>query len=171
MSQAKKHILKTMGKYLSVHQQWHVYVKYNHTLKVMTWFVETVTCLFHSSLRSLSGSSVLLPEHSQRKTGFKTEGRPGTCGSRLAIISGARDQEDHGSKPACAISSQDSVSKKPFTKIGLVEWLEGVGPEFKPQYRKKRKKEKKRLKSVNLVEWRKSEGRVAVLFAKSHLNP
>jgi hypothetical protein len=28
-----------------------------------------------------------------------------------------------GSKPAWANSSQDSVSKKPFTKKGLLEWL------------------------------------------------
>jgi hypothetical protein len=34
-----------------------------------------------------------------------------------------RDQEDHGSKPAWANSSQDPVSKKPITKKGLVEWL------------------------------------------------
>jgi hypothetical protein len=34
-----------------------------------------------------------------------------------------RDQEDHGSKPAQANSSRDPISKKPITKIGLVEWL------------------------------------------------
>jgi hypothetical protein len=34
------------------------------------------------------------------------------------------DQKDHGSKPApWANSLQDPISKKPFTKIGLVEWL------------------------------------------------
>jgi hypothetical protein len=37
--------------------------------------------------------------------------------------SGGRDQEDPGSKPALRNSSQDPISKKPFTKIGLVEWL------------------------------------------------
>jgi hypothetical protein len=35
---------------------------------------------------------------------------------------GGRDQEDH-SKPAWANSLQDPISKKLFTKKGLVEWL------------------------------------------------
>jgi hypothetical protein len=30
--------------------------------------------------------------------------------------------------------------EKPFTKIGLVEWLQGVGPEFQLQYHQKKKK-------------------------------
>jgi hypothetical protein len=34
-----------------------------------------------------------------------------------------RDQEDSGLKPARANSSQDPVSKKPFTQKGLAEWL------------------------------------------------
>jgi hypothetical protein len=37
--------------------------------------------------------------------------------------SGDRNQEDHGSKPAQANSSQDPILKKPITKKGLVEWL------------------------------------------------
>jgi hypothetical protein len=37
--------------------------------------------------------------------------------------SGGRDQEDGGSKPSEASSLQDPISKIPFTKIGLVEWL------------------------------------------------
>jgi hypothetical protein len=37
--------------------------------------------------------------------------------------SGGRDQEDHISKPAQANSSQEPISKNPFTKIGLVEWF------------------------------------------------
>jgi hypothetical protein len=32
-------------------------------------------------------------------------------------------QEDHGSKPTQANSSQDPTSKKYITKKGLVEWL------------------------------------------------
>jgi hypothetical protein len=37
---------------------------------------------------------------------------------------GGRDQEDHGSKPAQANSSQEPISKKTLSqKIGLVEWL------------------------------------------------
>jgi hypothetical protein len=35
--------------------------------------------------------------------------------------------------------------EKPFTKIGLVEWLQGEGPEFKPQYWRKKKQKKKPL--------------------------
>jgi hypothetical protein len=37
--------------------------------------------------------------------------------------SGSRAQEDCGSKSPQANSSQDLISKKPFTKIGLVEGL------------------------------------------------
>jgi hypothetical protein len=45
------------------------------------------------------------------------------------------DQEDHGSKPAPANSSQDPVSIKPIMKrTGRV--AQDVGPEFKPQYQK-----------------------------------
>jgi hypothetical protein len=37
--------------------------------------------------------------------------------------SGGRDQEDRSLKPARANSLRDSISKKPFTKKGLVEWF------------------------------------------------
>jgi hypothetical protein len=37
--------------------------------------------------------------------------------------SAGRDQVDLGLKPARANSSRDPISKKPFTKTGLVEWL------------------------------------------------
>jgi hypothetical protein len=37
--------------------------------------------------------------------------------------SGRRDQEDHVPNPTWANSSQDPISKKPFTKKGLVEWF------------------------------------------------
>jgi hypothetical protein len=37
--------------------------------------------------------------------------------------SGSRNQEDHSSKPAWANSSARAYLEKPFTKIGLVEWL------------------------------------------------
>jgi hypothetical protein len=49
-----------------------------------------------------------------------------------------RDQEDCGLKPARANSSVRPYLKKPFTKrAGGV--AQGIGPEFKPQYRKKKK--------------------------------
>jgi hypothetical protein len=56
--------------------------------------------------------------------------------------SGGRDQENHGSKPAQANTSRDPILKKKSQKRdgGLAHCL---GPEFKPQYcKKKRKKEK-----------------------------
>jgi hypothetical protein len=37
--------------------------------------------------------------------------------------SGGREQEDRGLKPARANSSTRPYLEKPFTKIGLVEWL------------------------------------------------
>jgi hypothetical protein len=36
---------------------------------------------------------------------------------------GSRDLEDLGLKPAQANSSPDPISKKPITKIELVEWI------------------------------------------------
>jgi hypothetical protein len=53
--------------------------------------------------------------------------------------SGGRDREDCSSKPARANNSQDPFSEKPFTKKGLVEWAQDVGPEFKLQYLKNKK--------------------------------
>jgi hypothetical protein len=54
--------------------------------------------------------------------------------------SGDRDEDDCGSKPARVKSSQDCISKKPYHETVPVEWLKGVGPEFKPQYQEKKKK-------------------------------
>jgi hypothetical protein len=42
--------------------------------------------------------------------------------------SGGRDQEDHGSKPAL-----NPISKKPITKMELVEWLKVKAPSSSPQ--------------------------------------
>jgi hypothetical protein len=38
--------------------------------------------------------------------------------------SGGRHQEDPSPKPVHTKSSQDPTQKKPFTKKGLVEWLQ-----------------------------------------------
>jgi hypothetical protein len=57
------------------------------------------------------------------------------------IYSGGRDQEDHGSKPALANSSRDPISTKPIMKKGGGA-AQGVGPGFKLQYCKKKKKKK-----------------------------
>jgi hypothetical protein len=49
---------------------------------------------------------------------------PGAGGSNLyPSYSGGRDQEDNGLKATWANSLQDPISKKLFTKKGLVEWL------------------------------------------------
>jgi hypothetical protein len=48
-------------------------------------------------------------------------------------------------------SSGDPIVKKPITKKGLVEWLQGVGPEFKPQYCQKKKKRMVRCREGNNV--------------------
>jgi hypothetical protein len=54
--------------------------------------------------------------------------------------SGGRDQEDHDLKPGPANSLGDYTLKKPFIKrVGRV--AQGVRPEFKPWYSKKKKKE------------------------------
>jgi hypothetical protein len=57
----------------------------------------------------------------------------------IPSYSGGRDQEDHSLKPAQANSLRDSISKIPNTKrAGGV--AQGIGPEFKPWYGKKKKK-------------------------------
>jgi hypothetical protein len=52
---------------------------------------------------------------------------------------GVRDQEDHGSKPAWANRSTRPYFERnpPQKRAGGV--AQGVGPEFKPQYLKKKK--------------------------------
>jgi hypothetical protein len=55
-----------------------------------------------------------------------------------------RDQEDSGSKPAQAKSSQDPISKKTFTKIGLVEWLKVKALSSSSSTAKKKEKEKRK---------------------------
>jgi hypothetical protein len=50
--------------------------------------------------------------------------------------SGGRDLENQGSKPAWANSSQDPISKNPSPKKKAGGVAQGVGPEFKLQYRK-----------------------------------
>jgi hypothetical protein len=53
--------------------------------------------------------------------------------------SGGRDQKENGSKPAQANSSRDPISRNPSQKrAGGV--AQGVGPEFKLQYCKRKKK-------------------------------
>jgi hypothetical protein len=53
--------------------------------------------------------------------------------------SGSRDQEDRSSKPAWAKSSEDPISKNLSQKRAVGVAI-GVGPEFKLQYWKKKKK-------------------------------
>jgi hypothetical protein len=77
--------------------------------------------------------------------------------------SGGRDQEDHGSKSTQANSLQDLISKTPSHKrAGGV--AQDVGPEFKPQYCKKKKKLKKeknvrkrKIKEIKLSDYKKKK--------------
>jgi hypothetical protein len=75
-----------------------------------------------------------------------------------------RDQKDCGSKPAQANSSRDPISKKPFTKIELVEWLKVKALSSSPSTtKKKRKKEKK----INMLLHHSCKG-VKLLYQKTN---
>jgi hypothetical protein len=63
------------------------------------------------------------------------------CNSSYSV---GRDLEDHGLKPAQANSYVRPYLKKPFTKNRAGEVAPDEGPEFKPQYRKKKKNEARR---------------------------
>jgi hypothetical protein len=52
--------------------------------------------------------------------------------------SGSSDQEDRGSRPAQANSSQDPISKKPNTKQRLVEWLKVKALSLNPSIAKRK---------------------------------
>jgi hypothetical protein len=58
--------------------------------------------------------------------------------SRVARITG-RDQENWGSKPTQANSSMRAYLEKPFTKTGLVEWLQVKALSSNPSTAKKKK--------------------------------
>jgi hypothetical protein len=62
-----------------------------------------------------------------------------------------RDQEDHGFKSARASSSQDPISKNPITKNWAGGVAQGEGPEFKPQYHKKKKKKERKNGELQVV--------------------
>jgi hypothetical protein len=51
-----------------------------------------------------------------------------------------RDQEDHGSKPALGKKFTKPYLKRPFSKIGLVEWLKVKALSSSPSTAKKKKK-------------------------------
>jgi hypothetical protein len=53
--------------------------------------------------------------------------------------SGGRNQEDHGLKPTRENSSTRHYLKKPFTKIGLVEWFKVKALSSSPSTEKKKK--------------------------------
>jgi hypothetical protein len=62
--------------------------------------------------------------------------------------SGGRDQEDHSSKPANSL--QDPTLTKPITKKRAGRVAQGIDPEFKHQYCKKKKKKNLHFKK-NLI--------------------
>jgi hypothetical protein len=55
--------------------------------------------------------------------------------------SGGRDEKDRGSKPAWENSSTRPYLKKPFTKIGVVEWLKVKALSSSPSTTKEKRKE------------------------------
>jgi hypothetical protein len=61
--------------------------------------------------------------------------------------SGGRDQEDFSLKPTQVNTLQDSILKKPITKIGLVEWPLVQAP---VQQKRKKESEKKFFKEKHL---------------------
>jgi hypothetical protein len=69
--------------------------------------------------------------------------------------SGGRDQEDHCLKSAWANSFGDPISKTLITKKkkkkGTGAVAQGVGPEFKPKYQKKKERKLQLLSMVNKV--------------------
>jgi hypothetical protein len=58
----------------------------------------------------------------------------------IPSYSGSRNQEDRGSKPAGANSSVRPYLKKTHHKERGLVVAQGVGPEFKSQYRKEKKR-------------------------------
>jgi hypothetical protein len=57
----------------------------------------------------------------------------------ILITQGSRNQEDRGLKPAWANSSRDPVLKKNPSQKRAGGVAQSIGPEFKPQYHKKKK--------------------------------
>jgi hypothetical protein len=64
---------------------------------------------------------------------------------------GGRDQEDHSSKPVQANSSWRPYLEKPFTKIGLMEWLQGKALSSSSSTTKKEEKKKRWLLEIHLT--------------------
>jgi hypothetical protein len=80
--------------------------------------------------------------------GGDSKGRTQEGTSRISVAhacnpsySGGRNQEDQGLKSTPANSSQDPISKKPNHRKRAGGVAQGEGPEFKPKYRGKKKKE------------------------------
>jgi hypothetical protein len=63
--------------------------------------------------------------------------------------SGGSDQEDPSSKPAWASNSGDPILNKTITQKKAGTVAQGLGPEFKPQYRER----KKSLRSIVFLGW------------------
>jgi hypothetical protein len=61
--------------------------------------------------------------------------------ARNPSYSGGTDQEDRGSNPAWAYSLRDAILKKSPSQKRTGGVAQGVGPKFKSQYLKKKKKE------------------------------
>jgi hypothetical protein len=73
--------------------------------------------------------------------------------------SGGRDQENHVSKPAQANSSTKPCLKKPFTKIGLVEWLKVKDVSSSPSTAKKKKEKNSTLIRLSNIAQKKLQSK------------
>jgi hypothetical protein len=94
--------------------------------------------LKQTNLKKLSGVWHLYEQSTRNKPSQANVAH--TCNPSC---SGGRDQEDHSSKFAQASSSPDPTSKKNPSKKMAGGMAQGVGPEFKSQYCKKKNKTKK----------------------------
>jgi hypothetical protein len=80
--------------------------------------------------------------------GIVKDGKLAGCWWLMLVI--LATQENLGSKPAQATSLQDLILKNPVTKNCAGGVAQGKGPEFKPQYCKKKKEKKKKKKTKKM---------------------
>jgi hypothetical protein len=106
---------------------------------VFHWRITSTTCC-----KNMKEGDVTLQGRSESQA---TSSRKGTDSWALLAhacnpsYSGGRDQEDWGSKPVPVNSLRHPVLKKNITHKKMTDGVaQGVGPEFKPQYHKKKKR-------------------------------
>jgi hypothetical protein len=120
------------------HNTRHTYHQDNNMLYRLTLLVPIIPASWHPYLWKISSTQM--------------QTRPMTCSwARESLgwepvvhacnlsYAGGRDQEDHSSKPAWANSSGRLYLKKPFSEIGLVEWLKVKALSSSPSTSKKKR--------------------------------